>query len=513
MKQFPLDIQSVAEHGAATWLKEDYDFPINNIDFVDMWNELIRSYYDSFSNAPKDLQAVYESMLFIVRQMACTLSSIKVFEKLEESGLEPKFHENNIYFSAVKKENYAEVIRIGVLNIPRFRSRLKNKLKKVLSFCNKNQEAVAYSYPGRPYEELVEYADRHKLTIIEWSPDYPLFFKDAKKELADIEKVTGKVCNSFKTIAESRHFSFPSKLKECLREELNKSCYSGLKLYRSLKKSVRSHAPQTFFIKSLGKPLPRLLSNALRSENHQVVSSGHGNNVGILKYIEVGGLELGMCSKYLSPNKNSTKLLELSRQASTLSKNKQVEILSINTLKYEKLWKESQKLPLSKEIKKVMVVEGLMGACTSIIPSGFWFFNYKLQAELGENIKAVGKHAVIKPRPETNCAKSIYQKYFDEVQNGTFEKVYQNADILIFPALASTTFGFALTTVKPIVIFEHCLENIWEDVHDLLRKRCFVIPSKFDGISKVEFDAESLKSVLRRPINQPNIEILEKYML
>ncbi|MDP6771190.1 MAG: hypothetical protein QF704_10885, partial [Anaerolineales bacterium] len=80
----------------------------------------------------------------------------------------------------------------------------------------------------------------------------------------------------------------------------------------------------------------------------------------------------------------------------------------------------------------------------------------------------------------------LFDDIADEVNRGRFEKVYGQADCLLFPNSGnSTTFGFALLTKKPIV----CM-NISGLIHlskalDLIGKRCCIVDASVSDDCKI----------------------------
>ena len=53
-----------------------------------------------------------------------------------------------------------------------------------------------------------------------------------------------------------------------------------------------------------------------------------------------------------------------------------------------------------------------------------------------------------------------------------------------------------MTTNRPIFIFSTWLEEVWEDMIPLIRKRCIAIPSWIDGEGNLRFDESYFNDML-----------------
>jgi hypothetical protein len=57
------------------------------------------------------------------------------------------------------------------------------------------------------------------------------------------------------------------------------------------------------------------------------------------------------------------------------------------------------------------------------------------------------------------------------------------------------------------------LNDVWEDVRELIRRRCRVIPSCINPDGTISFDEEALVTALRKQPEPPDTEFIRKYML
>jgi CDP-glycerol glycerophosphotransferase (TagB/SpsB family) len=138
-------------------------------------------------------------------------------------------------------------------------------------------------------------------------------------------------------------------------------------------------------------------------------------------------------------------------------------------------------------------------------------FNIRRAKALKENNNI---KLILKKHPDRlEESKGIYDEYYDELVTRPFEDVYDDADLFIFSEISTTTFGFAVMTNKPIIIFSDALKFVWNDVERMLRKRCIVIESSLSTDGKLMFDSISLMSALNSTLPLPNKDYIHKYIL
>ena len=142
--------------------------------------------------------------------------------------------------------------------------------------------------------------------------------------------------------------------------------------------------------------------------------------------------------------------------------------------------------------------------------------NYQLDLilRLGLFLRSKGLKTILKRHPDRLAeSDGLYNDFFDKLIIEPFESVYEIADAYIFTNIATTTFGFALLTNRPVIFFETFLNEVWEEVHKSLRKRCRVIPSKMESDGLMLFDKDALAKAIRKKTEEPDTEFAQKYML
>ncbi|MDC0931507.1 hypothetical protein OAR80_02035 [Methylophilaceae bacterium] len=79
---------------------------------------------------------------------------------------------------------------------------------------------------------------------------------------------------------------------------------------------------------------------------------------------------------------------------------------------------------------------------------------------------------------------------------GNFEKVYEQADIVLTDYPGSSTFGSALKTSKPVIFIDFGFRKLKSNEFNMLKKRCYVVRGSFLNTNQVNVDWNDLRAGL-----------------
>ena len=97
-----------------------------------------------------------------------------------------------------------------------------------------------------------------------------------------------------------------------------------------------------------------------------------------------------------------------------------------------------------------------------------------------------------------------------EIIEGPFESVFHIADILFFYYTRTTTFGYALSSNKPIVVINSFSEEIEEESKELLQNQCSFLMANYNKNNGFYIDINQLRDVLNE--NKKNSDYFSKYL-
>jgi hypothetical protein len=316
-------------------------------------------------------------------------------------------------------------------------------------------------------------------------------------------------------IAKKHALELDKKQLASLSQLFSKSLHYIADYIEAICQILPSWQPTSILVNSLGNTFRRCLCIAGRRSGFKIVGFTHGNDIGIFNTSICAYIEPSMVDTWVVPTENSIELFSLSAQKFLQPYGKNVQFVANVSASYAQIKERIRATLLPRSIAKVMLIEYPL--TESYFPSSdaqFLFFQLDLNLRIATLLRKNGVITTLKKHPDRLLeSEGVYERYYDELLITAFEKVYDQADAYIFPSIATTTFGFALLTNKPIIIFESSLEDVWEPASELLRKRCRVVPSWIAEDGRLMFDEQALIAALHEPVEEPNDELIERYML
>ena len=273
-------------------------------------------------------------------------------------------------------------------------------------------------------------------------------------------------------------------------------------------------SPKFFLFTETAQPLNKLIAHALKQKGAKTVGFHHGNFMGGFteRAMAYGGPS--SCDEFVCPTSECADSFRFTYEQAKISRFSKTGFTSTETEYYRKIWEESQAHPFSEKIRRVMIMGYPMTPMRYFdYPGLFFYFQLDLELRLVSLLKAHGFEVIYKIHPEvTTEVQDIFEPICDKVVTEPFEKVWHEADALVVKYTASSTFGFALCTNRPIFLIDLEKEN-WHPEHYLsLRKRCHMIPAWMNKENRIEFDEDMFIEELSSKPEYPDFSYVIKYM-
>lgn len=531
-KIFPVNVWSVKECGVEKWFREHSKWPVSNDEFFSLStdiDEIFVEYILSTKNIVSDVLLVLYKLTF---EYASFIHALIVVKRLHDSGFAIGCSNSDFYYKSLSEKNenikgLFECYKSKLLpKLPSFYRRAEGRVKTPLrslkhfgigfNFFSSSNRSTPYIAMGLPEPELVEFAEsqKRKIRFFYPFPVKPTFDKVSSNDLLTFENTATRIIKGVENIAFKHGISLEAAHIDYL---FNLTMKAFNKVYINIKeieKVLKKFRETSILLNGFGTTLVRSICVAGKIANHKIIGSNHGNSMGIFTFDAFANVDLSLVDTYLVPTKGAKKLFCKTMDSYPLSSRKQAKIFSYDSTKYRDIWEENRQKPIPSKIDKIMLIEYPMVETRSKSNLGFWYHQLDLILRLGLFLRSKGLKTILKRHPDRLPeSDGLYNDFFDKLIIEPFESVYEIADAYIFTNIATTTFGFALLTNGPIIFFETFLNEVWEEVHEPLKKRCRVIPSKIEPDGSMLFDEEALAKAVRKKPEEPDTEFIRKYML
>lgn len=175
------------------------------------------------------------------------------------------------------------------------------------------------------------------------------------------------------------------------------------------------------------------------------------------------------------------------------------------------------RFPLPVRLRRVMVIGVFyVGEQVRVYPLQPDVVAVDFQARLLAKLHEWGFQAVFKEHPES--AVRAPAKFESELgaRNDArpFEQVIEDADVLLFSCLRTSTFNITMRTNKPAVYLDFNEDDFAEDARSLLSRRCPIVAAGVTQENRVWIDWEELRAaLLESPARAMNTQFFERYLL
>jgi len=498
MKSFLGNIKTI---GAVKWLDEN---PTELT--IAEYNSLILECHKLFIGIQRDIDFDIQDSLWLLYSRLTKGLTHEIISRSFESSIK-----NIVDDRYVKGYAYTgNIITFSVGSLGKFKMILrwlKYNFQLNRFVLNANQFIVVEN----PNQEMKNYSNSLKKSIYFLDENY--FLPVSKLPSNAIEKrvkvVALKFINGVNKLLKHKGVSCNDEFLEPILKNLESEIQNTLDINYYLAKTINKIKNKTLLIRNSGNMLIRLISLAHKRSGGKVVGFSHGNNVGTLSDSSATSILMGVTNTFVTSNKYSKDLLDLSVK-DHLEGKVSIEVFSDPNGYFQNMYNILVNDRVPSSINNIMVIE---------FPLSPWQYSWKIHLDLNiRRAKVIKKNKniklILKKHPDRLLeSKGVYDEYYDEMITHPFESVYDLADLYIFSEISTTTFGFALMTNKPIMIFSNSLDQTSPDARKLLKKRCIVIDSWYSDEGKWMFDSQSmLEAISLKPI-KPDQSYVQKYFL
>ena len=99
-----------------------------------------------------------------------------------------------------------------------------------------------------------------------------------------------------------------------------------------------------------------------------------------------------------------------------------------------------------------------------------------------------------------------------EFEHLTKPGIIDKADAVICHLSRSSTFNWLMSTNKTVIYVDAGWEPWFQDVYNLMAKRCRILHCWYDERNRQCFEKDELLEILKKRPEPPNTEFLEKYL-
>jgi hypothetical protein len=494
------DISAVKEAGI-DYYRDNYFWPVSEDDYHNFIEFMFDTYVDLISKLDND--RVYDIALveytFIVSQLTGVFhyNYVKSYAKIEGCGiansvesypyLHPNWEEIGLYYSKISFPHgvIMRFIRRIIKNI--FFNRHLSIFKVISKLILKSNTLGIGSYDAikKSYIEKEKIFCDHR----DWI-DFISLDKQSHKSNELCNELIDEVITPFLNTLEKNGDLFTKnldflKILDSWRRRISDAAviYTNLVYSNDIKF-------ERFLVTEAVKPYSKLISVALQRKGVDVYCFDHGNDSSVTHYKIGNQNERAHCKKNVVPTIGVKSQYENIYSDGILEERTKTQYISIGTSKYIDLLERNSKEESSLNLKKIMVIGTPPNVNRYFYEKG-WFFYFKVDLELRiiNILRSCGYYIIYKAHPDRlKEAKGLFENHVDKYITDPYEQVWQLADSFVFTDTASSTFGYALTTNRHIVLLDN-IENIHsKKTWELLKKRVNVIPTYIDNKMHIVFN-------------------------
>lgn len=528
-KQFPIDVLSVKEFGIDYWYEHLSIWPVHDKEALRIKDDIQRMYIKLIETTPPEIQDCLIALFKLTIKYENIIHISLVIDRLNKSGYDIKFQSNSdIIFDKEKRcidKNKLEMyIKKGLwYENESTKKRIIGKLKAFLNqlrFGIRRGFAIIpcknpyLSIQGPPTNELHTFAENQKKKIkfifpynlIPQKKFYDTFVEFLPSVKATLHQGISEIVSKYGVPLGESDVELISALSvECI--------VNIFKEFKEIKRYFNGKKSTSVLLTSLGIISTRVVAIAALRCGQKVIGAIHGNNVGMVLTRTIALIDFPIVNIYLVPTNGSATVYKQLKNNTPYVNKTDIQIVSTNTDKYRMLYLQNMKMNLPATIRSVMLVEYPLTETRYDDVLAYWPYQLELMIRIGKILQKHKLKAIMKLHPDRmKESKGLYNSSFDEIITERFESIADRADAYILTNIGTTTFGFMVTTNRPIILFSSILSNVPEKILELLCKRCRIIPSIINDESKLVFGEDALYEALNMKNIQPNIELLENYM-
>jgi hypothetical protein len=279
----------------------------------------------------------------------------------------------------------------------------------------------------------------------------------------------------------------------------SKRFIDAYKIYKGL---LLINNPKSLLVTEVGKPYSKIITLAFQSKGSKVFNFHHGNDSALANQHWMYESLFGHCDNYVL----DTEVMRKRFKELDSSSIKKINFISTNSGYYSTLRKSIR----HNSCKNILLIGYPMGLARYPDDS-YLFFNYRIKLEytLSSMLKSCGYLLDYKAHPDRlKEIESVMSNVSNEIIEKPFEEVWQDADVLIFTYVPTTTFCFALNLPIPIVLIEIQGTPWYKNMRKSLEERVAIVKANItDG--EISVDKNDLINAISISKNRVNLSVAE----
>lgn len=525
----PLDIYSVKQVGPERWFRDFY-WPITEVESRDLWNFLHEAYRCAVAGLEDRREA--DVMLGAYKLTVDTwmiLQSAVNLARIRRTGREPLYQPDTPYLGLLDDSGR------GAPRLDPFRRFRKVSLARRLGAVVRTRADDLFHGRWPTLDEsrrLAEssvatwgYADQSELLYSQQVGARPVLLHPALWkprstmengiQAARYHSVVEDFVDRAQRIAEEHRVALSARVLKLLREQARRWVLAAAIASEGLtSKMTPPRAGSTSVLMTgLGGMLTKSFAIAARRKGYRVVGFPHGHNYG--QDVEAANVynEMGIVDEYVAPTEASANLFSRLVRTFPFPGSTDVDVGVVQRPTEREIWAAHRQSPRPPRIDSVMFVAPPLTYQRYPGVYAYWPYQVELLMRVARRARKVGCRTILKRHPDRlSESEGVYDAFFDRLITAPFESVFHQADAFFFPNLLSTTFPFALTTNRPVIIPDRLLDGVWPDLREALGARCRSVPSWFASDGRLELDEMALEEAFSRAPKEPDYRFVREYM-
>ena len=502
------------------------DWPLEEKKFHEFADKLFNSYYRLLGNIPMELTYFCLVETIMISQLINIFHYNYVLQFAKKNNISLRFSQQSKQFS----EPNWEKIKDFYINYSFKQNKIKRILRRVVKFFFFNRK----NKPLKLIKELINpenlsigsfdylkqnYTEENKILCshYDWIDILNKNTDRLDKETLSISEkrkiyqIKNKVIRPFllKIYSYKGNILFFKGIKKTFLEQIWINRYEDL--YKIFKVSYKQKKFKTVLVSELGNPYHKVIMYSNYMKGARIISFNHGNDFGMFHNKWAHQSLISHSLKYCFETKQIKKNYEETKKLRPLEKITNTEYLSLNSNRYEEIRNKNKFRKISSP-NRVMLI-GFPMHINRYLNSPYSFFHYKLKIEfqVGEILKKLNYFSIYKAHPaRLKQIGSIINNY-DLFISKEFEKVWNDAGVIIFTSLGSSTFGYAINLPIPIVYLNSEGTPLNKKKLKLLKQRIVIINVKYTR-GKYKINEKVINNAIIKARKLLNLDVVKKLM-
>jgi hypothetical protein len=260
---------------------------------------------------------------------------------------------------------------------------------------------------------------------------------------------------------------------------------------------LNSNSNKKFIVNEVAHPLHRILIIGYQRIGCDVKGLHHGNDFAATILTQMHKGSMTHCKNLIVPTQGIANQYKKTYSHSKLELKTGTQYYAVSHSLA--LYKNKFDLKHKRQVKNVMLIGFPMNCHKKTDERGLFFFpKISIEYEILMMLKDLKLNTLYKAHPDRKDeVEGVFNDVVDEVVCDSFESSWKKADAFIFTHTSTTTFSFALSTDRKVVLIDLDNNLVDKELRKELRKRVGYIPATIDnGDILIKFDKQKLKECL-----------------